>query len=1790
MPASQLPVFRIPAPVSLPEPPSPSPSLPLWCLPPESPATTIRKEREKSEREEQSPTPGLDVPVDSSVTSAPEVCEENKSSAQAELLKLAPNIPANREKIMKLLEKETISPGVRTALQSLLDGCKNEDVTAKTPAPYSDPYSSGPASVLVVYDNVNEHLRDEERVSSQELARLYREPATPCPATPASSGNENENSSQESSQTSQETRKEQEARKIGVKQENGDCGDHSESRTALEKQDMRIIAQQELQKASQQMQEEPQTVTDQEQQKSQVETELKTAEQVQQKQQNIEELVQHESPKDAEHVQQESQKLAEQLQGEPQKVTEQEEPQNTSEQVQEETLAEQFRREPQTLAEQVQEEPKKPSEQLQEDEEIVFLTEVKRSEKTADREMSVKVKSEDDVSRESRAHIAKHEAERGIEQIHGKETSQSQFLQRKPTEPSTLGKSTSQLIMESMNMNALPIAGEASVISRIGQPKDKLEAIRPCNDCPLESPNSPSSGGDVTRNENTTGGKLNTVDGNVSGAGKVLDPRTSSCSQKPNPLILPLIRWQLHPAASSSNDLNAPSDARIAPSSSKDLNAPSDARIAPSSSKDLNAPSDARIAPSSSKDLNAPSDARIAPSSSNDLNAPSDTRIARVPPMQQTSHRQSAPTSSHLNIASKIPPKQRFYDPRQECTKLSSSSKPRHSSCSTSSVTSSRSDSFVESSNKFKGNQKRWSKMVQQEKTPQTAVSNDVGNASSEVSARRLAASSKNRARRLDSHACSPAPKSRKLSEPRGDVMGSILSGGFGRSQSVQEPIRGSHSSKAQLPTRSHSLFDIPDDPKDGIDMIDQFDGVTDEDWTFEFSKSTPDFATVQGSLRQNRINPTVFCTRGDIPQVRNIADAPEFESCMGDGSPMVGWRCDTLCKESLNDEIKPDDFYKLSDREFLQHFESHPSLVESPHATQLRLSRRESQIDAVSFEDTFAFKVQHSGLQGTRSKHDYQHLTIMSLEILCESRRSLLPDPRFDQVLAVFYAISNDYEPLSAVPELIQGAIILDPNGCNDPAIQTSHRPSNLMQRTGMSSFNVRSAYDEVELLQGVADIVQYADPDILIGYEVEKNSWGYLIERAAILGFALTPQLSRVVRENGGAADRKGERREVPGPSCNKKPSEGTGGVAEDEEFGFEIPLEGRIVINLWRQMRKEANLMSYSFESMAFHVLHKRIPKFTPEQLSTWWSSHLQRWRTAEYLSLRAKGNLDLLEKLDFVGRTSELARLFGIQFFEVLSRGSQFRVESIMLRLAKGKNLVSVSPSVEQRAKMKAPECLPLIMEPESRYYTDPVLVLDFQSLYPSVIIAYNYCFSTCVGRADLVGQIHPFEFGCTNLRIPLSQAESLLSKGQLTISPCGVAFVTPAVRKGILPIMLQEILTTRIMVKQSLKLHSGNKALARVLDARQLGLKLIANVTYGYTSANFSGRMPAVEIADSVVSKGRETLERAIHLVENNPEWKAHVVYGDTDSMFVLLRGRSKAEAFRIGKEIAERVTQENPKPVKLKFEKVYYPCVLQTKKRYVGYMYESEQQESPVYDAKGIETVRRDGCPAVAKILEKSLRILFETNDLSQVKAYVQKQFTKIHHGRVDIGDMTFAREFRGRFGYKEGACVPAMEITKRQMQADPRAEPCTGERVPYVITYGAPGLPLIQLVRTPIQARNCSVLSNPGLRLNAEYYITRAIVPPLDRCLGLLGVSSLQWYTDLPRFHLPQFSLPQGLSSGGGSAASSTKKSTISQYFSTVSCPGCLQVVFGLVFLQRTRSLPFFGLSCAQSEMAVSE
>lgn len=144
--------------------------------------------------------------------------------------------------------------------------------------------------------------------------------------------------------------------------------------------------------------------------------------------------------------------------------------------------------------------------------------------------------------------------------------------------------------------------------------------------------------------------------------------------------------------------------------------------------------------------------------------------------------------------------------------------------------------------------------------------------------------------------------------------------------------------------------------------------------------------------------------------------------------------------------------------------------------------------------------------------------------------------------------------------------------------------------------------------------------------------------------------------------------------------------------------------------------------------------------------------------------------LVDFSEVLPRASALARLYGCSLQAALTRGTQFRVECVLLRAAKKRDFVLVSPSKQQvsdgleasrrkRLSVKrhpcteasrvgdassqvtaqaANICVPLILEPRSGFYFDPVLVLDFLSLYPSIVIANNICYSTALGNVQVGG--------------------------------------------------------------------------------------------------------------------------------------------------------------------------------------------------------------------------------------------------------------------------------------------------------------------------------------------------------------------------------------------------------------------------------------------------------------------
>ncbi|KAI1176388.1 DNA polymerase family B [Nemania sp. FL0916] len=788
------------------------------------------------------------------------------------------------------------------------------------------------------------------------------------------------------------------------------------------------------------------------------------------------------------------------------------------------------------------------------------------------------------------------------------------------------------------------------------------------------------------------------------------------------------------------------------------------------------------------------------------------------------------------------------------------------------------------------------------------------------------------------------------------------------------------------------------------------------------------------------------------------------------------------------------------------------------------------SQIDGATPKNKFGFKYSQK-TKSTSVQHEAQYMSIMSLEIHVNTRGKLVPNPEEDEVQAVFWCSKSD-ENIAAGNDA--------PTGYESGIILLSEDSSLTQNMQRLTTTEIIEESSELDLMVRMVEIVRTQDPDILTGYEVHGTSWGFLIERARIkYDYNLCDEFSRMKSQSHGRFGK------------------------EADKWGFNttstIRITGRHMINIWRSMRGELNLLQYTMENVVWHLLHRRIPHYKWRTLTDWYIGRKPRdlSKLLRYYLTRTKLDIEILETNELTPRTSEQARVLGVDFFSVFSRGSQFKVESIMFRIAKPENFLLVSPSRKQVGMQNALECLPLVMEPQSAFYNSPLVVLDFQSLYPSVMIAYNYCYSTFLGR--IVNWRGTNKMGFTEYRRQKRLLELL--KDYINIAPNGIMYCKAEIRKSLLAKMLTEILETRVMVKSGMKQDKDDKTLQRLLNNRQLALKLLANVTYGYTSASFSGRMPCSEIADSIVQTGRETLERAIALIHSVDKWKAEVVYGDTDSLFIYLPGRTRHQAFDIGNEIAKTITDMNPRPIKLKFEKVYHPCVLLAKKRYVGYKYESKDQVKPEFDAKGIETVRRDGTPAEQMIEEKALKILFETADLSQVKSYFQRQWTKIMRGGVSIQDFCFAREVKLGTYSERGPPPPGALISTKKMLEDARAEPQYGERVPYVVVSGAPGARLIDRCVAPED-----LLGNSHLSLDAEYYISKNLIPPLERIFNLVGANVRQWYDEMPkvqRIHRVDPAPITSLASGYGGKnrnkmAVSVKKTTLESYMKAAGCLVC--------------------------------
>ena len=626
-----------------------------------------------------------------------------------------------------------------------------------------------------------------------------------------------------------------------------------------------------------------------------------------------------------------------------------------------------------------------------------------------------------------------------------------------------------------------------------------------------------------------------------------------------------------------------------------------------------------------------------------------------------------------------------------------------------------------------------------------------------------------------------------------------------------------------------------------------------------------------------------------------------------------------------------------------------------------------------------------------------------------------------------------------------------------------------------------------EKEMLREWAKFVRKLDPDILTGYNIVNFDLPYLIERAKVLSL---PNFSYLGRQ-------KNARSVIKESSFSSR--------AYGASKSKDINISGRVQMDLLPIIRRDHKLRSYSLNAVSFHFL-----KSQKEDVHYSIIGDLQngtdetRRRLAVYCLKDSVLPLKLIKKLQTTINLIEMARVTGVPINFLITRGQQIKVLSQLYRTCRGKNIIIPYMPYDREANAASGDGVgyegATVIEPKRGYYTEPITTLDFASLYPSIMIAHNLCYTTMINKKD---------------------AEERLKSDQYTKSPNNNQdyFVKADVQKGVLPEILEHLLSERKKVKKMMKnlAKQGKKdtMLYAVYNGRQLALKISANSVYGFTGATV-GALPCLKISAAVTSFGRDMIHDTKEFIEQQYSraqgfvCDAQIVYGDTDSVMIKFGEKSDnitmEQAMEFGKKAAEMVTKKLfIKPIMLEFEKVYQPYLLMNKKRYAGMLW-TNCKKWDYMDAKGIETVRRDNCPLTKNLVQSVLNYILIHGDVTKAVEYTKNVISKLLQNKIDLSSLIVTKKLNKIEDYKVKAAH--VELVHRMRKRGDTTQYKTGDRVSYVITKGSKKAKAYEKAEDPLYA-----LEN-GVAIDTDYYLKNQLEQPLTRIfdpiLGENGVKQL--------------------------------------------------------------------------------
>jgi DNA polymerase elongation subunit (family B) len=485
------------------------------------------------------------------------------------------------------------------------------------------------------------------------------------------------------------------------------------------------------------------------------------------------------------------------------------------------------------------------------------------------------------------------------------------------------------------------------------------------------------------------------------------------------------------------------------------------------------------------------------------------------------------------------------------------------------------------------------------------------------------------------------------------------------------------------------------------------------------------------------------------------------------------------------------------------------------------------------------------------------------------------------------------------------------------------------------------------------------------------------------------------------------------------------------------------------------------------------------------------------------------LTLMAKLDTLVNARGMADVCKVPMQYIFLRGQGIKIFSAVVFNASKRNQIIMS---QENTEGDTSYEGAIVLAPKIGMYLDqPIAVLDFNSLYPSNMIAFNLSPDTLcyVKTYDAKGK----KISQEGEEIKTYKIDEIGydtyddQKNPTGRIVCGYVQPTDDPRTvGIIPLTLDILLKKRKETRKKME-TTEDDAQKAVLNGLQLAYKTVANSVYGQCGSRTSP-IRKLEVAACTTAAGRDRIYFAKKVVED--EFGGEVIYGDTDSIFIKFATKDLAESIALGQKSASRITELCRKPYKIEYEKTMFPFILFCRKRYVGMLYETDVTKC-YRKTMGVALKRRDNAPIVKDVFGGALDILMEKRDIKPAQEFVKQKLVEVLENKLPLEKYIITKQLRD--DYKNPAQIAHRVLADRMAERDPGTAPQVGDRLPYIYVAENAGYK-----KQGEKIEHVDYVKDKGLHPDTAFYISNQIQNPVAQ-LFALAIENLNGYSSKQNF-----------------------------------------------------------------------